>query len=65
MGRKQVWVGDAHPWTKSALSAWAKMAFVLEFLQNTRASATRDADQKDLANWQDFLDRTEKDRARE
>ncbi len=41
------------------------MAFVLENLTHAWTAATKNADKHDLENWQDFLDKTEKDRARE
>lgn len=41
------------------------MAFIFELLQNSWAHASKDADKHDLANWNDFLDKLEKDRQRE
>ncbi len=41
------------------------MAFILEYLQHSWATASKGADKQDLQNWQDFLDKTEKDRQRE
>jgi len=41
------------------------MAFVFEMLTHAWGAATRDADRKDLENWQGFLDATERDRQRE
>uniref|UniRef100_A0A6U2FFM1 Uncharacterized protein n=1 Tax=Chlamydomonas euryale TaxID=1486919 RepID=A0A6U2FFM1_9CHLO len=41
------------------------MAFVFEMLTHAWGAATRDADRKDLENWQGFLDATERDRQRD
>lgn len=41
------------------------MSFIFEVLQNAWSGATKDADKKDLANWQAVMDSQEKDRQRE
>lgn len=41
------------------------MSFIFEMLTHSWSQATKGSDKHDLENWQDFLDKTERDRQRD